>query len=122
MGSFTEKSSILKIGEKTVDLEQCGMPVTNIIGGGKYDAVFATDKGIYGISGNSAVELASNIMLGLEAGSINAIYSVGEDFIISSYDRNLNCSKICLLTESEEEEPHETITLKMGVFYEEDLT
>ncbi len=117
---FTEKSSILKIGEKTVDLEQCGMPVTNIIGGGKYDAVFATDKGIYGISGNSAVELASNIMLGLETGSINAIYSVGEDFIISSYDRNLNCSKICLLTESEEEEPHETITLKMGVFYEED--
>lgn len=117
---FTDNKSLMKIGDKTIDLEQCGMPVSNITGGGKYDAVFATNKGICGISGNSVVELASNVMLGLEVGSVHAIYPAGEDFLIASYDHNLNCSKIYLLTESEEEERHETVTLKMGVFYEED--
>lgn len=117
---FNDKDSLMKIGDKTVDLDQCGMPMSNIFGGGKYEAVFATEKGICGISGNSVVELASNVMLGLEIGSVHAIYPVGEDFIIAAYDRNLNCSKLYMITESEEEEEHEIVTLKMGIFYEED--
>lgn len=117
---FKDNVSLMKIGEKTIDLGQCGMPVSNIFGGGKYDAVFASDKGIYGISGDSVIELASNVMLGLDIGSIQTIYPVGEDFLIASYDRNMNCSKIYLITESEEEEQHEAVTLKMGVFFEED--
>lgn len=117
---FNDNDSLMKIGDKTFDLDQCGMPSTNIVGGGKYEAVFATEKGICGISGNSVVELASNVMLGLEIGSVHTIYPVGEDFIIAAYDRNLNCSKLYMITESEEEEEHEIVTLKMGIFYEED--
>lgn len=112
-------STLLKISENTIDISQCGLPTSNITSSDRYDAVFAANDGIYAISGDSVFKLAENVMLGLEVGSIYWIYSVGEDLIISAYDYRSNCSNIYRITEAEEDEIHEEVTLKMGVFYEE---
>lgn len=114
-----EMDSYLKIGEKTLSLQSCGSPVSNISGGNGYDAVFAANTGIFGISGNEITELASNIGLGLHERSISAVYPSAEGFVITAYDNTAEKNKIYILTDEEIQE-HEQITLKMGIFNEED--
>lgn len=119
---YEDTNCYMKIGEKNVDLQQCGTPVSNIAGGDGFDAVFASNTGIFGISGDTITELTSNIAIGLEERSIQEIYPVNDNFVIIAFDRNLGKNCMYILTEStdEESEAHEIVTLKMGVFYEED--
>lgn len=114
-----ETDSYLKIGEKMLSLQNCGSPVSNISGGNGFDAVFATNTGIFGISGNEITELASIIGLGLRERSISAVYPFAEGIVVTAFDSVAEKNKIYILTDEEIQE-HEQVTLKMGIFYEED--